>query len=138
VRRKLQRPRTGAKPGLANLCDTSIIRLNGLLRLSDPDSGGRVLVTRNFDFKFAALAILCIVFAFFFPAVRGSYSAVHGPVTALRSVRERVTVWLVLALAALHRWGHRLLTGCLSVLGWTCHAVFLAHDPPNAICLLRC
>jgi len=35
----------------------------------------------------AILAVLCVLFIFFFQALDGPYSAVHGPVTALLSLR---------------------------------------------------
>lgn len=105
---------------------------------ADSDVGGRVPLTRNFDFKFALLVILCAALAFFFPAMRGSYSAVHGPVTALRSVRERVRLRLVLALAVLHMWGYRLLMSCVSLLRATWGAISLAYDPPHGTSALRC
>lgn len=36
---------------------------------------------------FALVSVLCILGLFFFPCVNGPYPAVHGPVTALLSVR---------------------------------------------------
>ncbi len=36
---------------------------------------------------FALLAALCVLSIFFFPGVEGPYPAVHGPVTALLSLR---------------------------------------------------
>lgn len=35
----------------------------------------------------AALAVLCVLSIFFFPAMEGPYPVVHGPVTALLSIR---------------------------------------------------
>ncbi len=35
----------------------------------------------------AVLAALCVLTTFFFPAMQGPYSAVHGPVTALLAAR---------------------------------------------------
>lgn len=48
------------------------------------------------------LAIVCTASIFFFPAICGPYSAVHGPVTTLRSIKRKLQMWLVLALAAFH------------------------------------
>jgi len=56
------------------------------------------------------MAILCAT-AIFFPAVGGPYSAVHGPVTALRSLQTKLKIWLDMALAALHLLGGQLTTG---------------------------
>jgi hypothetical protein len=36
---------------------------------------------------FALLAVVCVVAVFFFPAVQGPYSAVHGPVTVFHGAR---------------------------------------------------
>jgi len=35
----------------------------------------------------AVFAALCVLAIFFFPSIEGPYSAVHGPVTALLSIR---------------------------------------------------
>jgi hypothetical protein len=35
----------------------------------------------------AVLAVLCVLALFFFPGMEGPYPAVHGPVTALLSIR---------------------------------------------------
>ncbi len=35
----------------------------------------------------AVLAVFCVLVVFFFPALQGPYPAVHGPVTALLSLR---------------------------------------------------
>ena len=35
----------------------------------------------------AVLAVLCVLAIFFFPSIEGPYPAVHGPVTALLSIR---------------------------------------------------
>jgi hypothetical protein len=34
------------------------------------------------------LVVVCVLSLFFFPASSGSYSAVHGPVTALQAARS--------------------------------------------------
>lgn len=60
---------------------------------------------QQFSWAFAILAIVCTAALFFFPAVRGSYSAVHGPVTALRSARTKIAIWLALAQTAFCLWG---------------------------------
>jgi hypothetical protein len=38
-------------------------------------------------FALALVAVLCVLSVFFFHAIQGPYSVVHGPVTALRSSR---------------------------------------------------
>ena len=40
----------------------------------------------------AVVAVLCVLMIFFFPAMEGPYCAVHGPVTALLSIRASATL----------------------------------------------
>ena len=67
-------------------------------------------LSRQLSYEFALVAILCTVALFLFPAVQGPYSAVHGPVTALLSLKAKVFLCLALLLAAMH-----LLTSCVAV-----------------------
>ncbi|MGE5056355.1 MAG: hypothetical protein ACM3WP_19510 [Acidobacteriota bacterium] len=43
----------------------------------------------------AVLAAFCVLVAFLFPALQGPYPAVHGPVTALLSLRAAARLRLV-------------------------------------------
>ena len=43
----------------------------------------------------AVLAVFCVLVVFFFPALQGPYPAVHGPVTALLSLRAAARLRLV-------------------------------------------
>jgi hypothetical protein len=55
----------------------------------------------------ALLAVLCVLGIFFFPVINGPYSAVHGPVTALLSIRAaaRLRTTIVRAgIAAIRGW----------------------------------
>lgn len=47
----------------------------------------------------AVLSVVCVLLIFLFPTFNGPYSAVHGPVTALLSLRAaaRIRVGIVLA-----------------------------------------
>lgn len=54
------------------------------------------------------LTVLCILTVFFFPAARGPYSTVHGPVTALQAAREAARTEVALGQTA-----SRLLRGFL-------------------------
>lgn len=45
---------------------------------------------------FAILAALCVLSIFFFPGVEGPYPAVHGPVTALLSLRAAARLRLII------------------------------------------
>ena len=47
--------------------------------------------SREFGHRFAFLVMLCTVSLLLFPAMRGPYSAVHGPVTALRAARRKLS-----------------------------------------------
>jgi hypothetical protein len=40
----------------------------------------------------AVVAVLCVLMIFFFPAMEGPYCAVHGPVTALLSLRAAASL----------------------------------------------
>jgi hypothetical protein len=40
----------------------------------------------------AVVAVLCVLTIFFFPAMNGPYCVVHGPVTALLSIRASATL----------------------------------------------
>ena len=42
----------------------------------------------------AVVAVLCVLTIFLFPAMEGPYCAVHGPVTALLSIRASATLRL--------------------------------------------
>lgn len=53
-------------------------------------------------------AVLCVLALFFFPGMEGPYSAVHGPVTALLSLRAAAMVRF-----AIVRTGLTAIRGCL-------------------------
>jgi hypothetical protein len=53
---------------------------------SSPMSSGKIACT------FAVMAVLSVLAIFFFPALEGPYSVVHGPVTALLSLRAATMV----------------------------------------------
>ena len=58
--------------------------------------------------SFAVLAVVCVLAIFFFPAVQGPYSVVHGPVTALLSLRASAALRVRTAKSALITLKHRL------------------------------
>jgi hypothetical protein len=79
-------------------------------------------ISRQLSYEFALVAILCTVTLLLFPAVQGPYSAVHGPVTALLSLKAKVFLCLTLLLAAMH-----LFACCVAV----CHlALRISLDGP--------
>ncbi len=50
--------------------------------------------------ELALVAVLCVISIFLFPVAQGPYTAIHGPVTALQSVRTAVRVrWAMVAAA---------------------------------------
>jgi len=51
--------------------------------------------------ELAILAVLCVLGIFFFPAIQGPYSVVHGPVTALLAARAAIRLRISIAQAAL-------------------------------------
>jgi hypothetical protein len=59
------------------------------------------MIPRHLGYQFTIFAIFCTVAIFVFPAGSGSYSAVHGPVTALLSLRANLKLWLGMAGAEL-------------------------------------
>lgn len=66
---------------------------------------------RHFGFEFVLLVVICVAALFFFPVAHGSYSAVHGPVTALRSIKYRLRIWMILAMAPYRVLRQRLVGG---------------------------
>jgi hypothetical protein len=50
---------------------------------------------------FAVFSVLCVLSIFLFPAMNGPYPAVHGPVTALLSIRAAARLRLAMVLAGL-------------------------------------
>jgi hypothetical protein len=61
---------------------------------------GRLTFARHFGFEFVLLLILCTASLFFFPVAHGSYSAIHGPVTALQSIKTKLQMWVTMAITA--------------------------------------
>ena len=45
------------------------------------------MISGRTEYALAVLAVFCVLVVFFFPALQGPYPAVHGPVTALLSLR---------------------------------------------------
>ena len=87
--------------------------------------------------QLAILVLLCVTVLFFCPAPVGPYPAVHGPVTALQSIRALWRLRWSIATAALSR----NLLGCFFsvfasfVIG---SSIFLFTESPGQISILRC
>ncbi len=87
--------------------------------------------------QLAILVLLCVTVLFFCPAPVGPYPAVHGPVTALQSIRA---LWKL-------RWSMAAAALSLNVLGCSCsvfamvvngHADSLSTESPGHTSILRC
>jgi hypothetical protein len=59
--------------------------------------------SRHWAHDVAVFALVGVLSVFFVPAGHGPYSAVYGPVTALRSVRNKLQLVLAMELASLRR-----------------------------------
>lgn len=95
------------------------------------------MIPRFFRCKLALLTILCIVGLFLFPAAVGSYTSVHGPVSALLAVRAAMRVRWAMAIAGLS------FSQFLVVSWFGQDALPQSHEvvcssPPGHILALRC
>jgi hypothetical protein len=59
------------------------------------------MISDRVGYELTIVVIVCILSIFLFPSVQGSYSATHGPVTALQAVRAAARVRLAILTAAL-------------------------------------
>jgi len=50
------------------------------------------------DYELTFVTVICVLMMFFFPAMAGPYSAVHGPATALRAARAAAQLVTAFAL----------------------------------------
>lgn len=69
----------------------------------------------------ALLAVFCVLGIFFFPVMNGPYSAVHGPVTALLSIRAAARLRMTIVrtgVTAIRGWFGRVGTA-LATVSWT-------------------
>jgi hypothetical protein len=94
-------------------------------------------------YGFALVALLSVLGIFLFPAMQGPYSAVHGPVTALLSIRAATRLRMIIVragLIALRDSLHRL-TLMLRMLSWPALASTACdlNSFPGEFCtILRC
>ena len=101
------------------------------------------MFTDRLGCSLAGLAVLCVLSIFFFPAAQGPYPVVHGPVTALLSIRAAAALRVRIArggLSALRDRLHRSLTA-LALWFWIpLSAEELASNGLGARCssTLRC
>src|SRR5215469_1546716 len=92
---------------------------------------------RRFRYELALIAIVCVIGIFLFPAAAGSYSAVHGPVTAFQAMRNAVRAHSALTTAALSL--VRFSMPSMWFFRWIplISASFLGDSSPHT-CILRC
>jgi hypothetical protein len=91
----------------------------------------------------AVLAVLCVLTVFFFPAMQGPYPAIHGPVTALLSMRaaSRLRLGIVMVgLSAIRGWAFCVRLSSLPVTsaGFTLSQVKLSGFSAGCASILRC
>jgi hypothetical protein len=91
--------------------------------------------------ELSLVVLMCTLGVLLFPSPTGPYTAVHGPVTALRALRNSLATLWSIAMAALRRspWLHALLGGLmgshrLAIL----QGFFLPLPRPGAVTVLRC
>jgi hypothetical protein len=89
--------------------------------------------------ELAVVAVLCVLMIFLFPSVQGSYSMVHGPVTALLAARAAVRLRIAIVQGALNCLGNYLISP-LVVLSWISfsNTEFQSVGLPQYNIVLRC
>ena len=89
--------------------------------------------------ELAVVAVLCVLMIFLFPSMQGSYSMVHGPVTALLAARAAVRLRMAIVQGALKSLGTRLISPQV-VLSWISvpNAEFQLLSLPRYESVLRC
>ena len=89
--------------------------------------------------ELAVVAVLCVLMIFLFPSMQGSYSMVHGPVTALLAARAAVRLRMAIVQGALKSLGTRLISPQV-VLSWISvpNAEFQLPSLPRYNSILRC
>ena len=90
----------------------------------------------------AVFTVLCVLAIFLFPGMEGPYSAVHGPVTALLSIRAalRMRVAIRAAVRAVRGWLSRFGTGLMPLSWHACLRSELSvdHCASGSASVLRC
>ena len=89
--------------------------------------------------ELAVLAVLCVLMIFLFPSMQGSYSMVHGPVTALLAARAAARLRTAIVQGALNYLGNYLISP-LAVLSWMSfsNTEFQSVGLPEYNIVLRC
>lgn len=92
---------------------------------------------------FALIVVISVLGIFFFPAAQGPYAAVHGPVTALLSIRAAARLRLIIVGAGLDAIRDLLGKACITLVSlfWAMLGTgeFIGdHLPDCAGTILRC
>src|SRR5271169_727088 len=89
--------------------------------------------------ELVVVVVLCVLTIFLFPSTQGSYSVVHGPVTALQAAREGVRLRTAIVQGALSSVGNYLVSP-LVVLSWMSlsNTEFHSVSLPECCAILRC
>lgn len=97
------------------------------------------MFARRIGWELAILGVVCVLAVFLFPSMSGPYTAVHGPVTAMRSARAAARLRVAIVPAALSALGNNRIS---SLLIWPCSAslneVFPLAVLPENNTILRC
>lgn len=64
------------------------------------------MLAYRFENSLAVLAVVCVLIIFFFPSAHGPYPVVHGPVTALLSLRASAALRVRIVKSALITLAH--------------------------------
>jgi hypothetical protein len=97
------------------------------------------MISGRIGSELAVIAVFCVLMIFLFPSVQGSYSMVHGPVTALLAARAAVRLRIAIVQGALNSVGNYLVSS-LVVLSWMSlpPAEFQSISLPEYNTILRC
>jgi hypothetical protein len=95
------------------------------------------MTPRLFRYELALLTILCVIGLLVFPATVGSYTSVHGPVSALLAVRAAMRVRRAMAIAGLS-FSQFLLHSWFAQDGVPQGHEVVCSSPPGHILALRC
>jgi hypothetical protein len=97
------------------------------------------MISRRIGSKVAVMAGFLVLAIFFFPSTKGSYSAVHGPVTALQAARSAARLRVAIVQGVLNCLGNCPISP-LVVLSWMSRSNtgFQSFSPPACNTILRC
>jgi hypothetical protein len=97
------------------------------------------MISRRMGCKLAVMAVFFVLTIFFFPSTQGSYSAVHGPVTALQAARSAARLRVAIVQGALNCLENRPVSP-LVALSWMSlsNTRIQSISPPECSTILRC